>query len=209
MRSSTAATLGGQSATLLITLALTALVLATLGMPTPSGAVDDDLLAHELYRQGRTAEAAELFTDPAWKGVALYRSGQWWRAADAFVRADDPLSAHNLGNCYVKLGYYALALGAYRRALAADPALEDARHNAALMVRLLELEADEEDGASARSASSEEIERIDGGEEPEPGSGRRRGGGGGQRERRERTGGERRGQREPGGGGGSRAGRRR
>ena len=50
---------------------------------------DDNLIAHRLFQQEDYAEAAEIYTNPAWKGVALYQSNQWWRAAEAFVRADD------------------------------------------------------------------------------------------------------------------------
>lgn len=134
---------------------------AALGLsgPPSARAVDDDLLAHDLYRDGRYAEAAELFTDPAWKGVALYRAGQWWRAADAFVRADDALSAYNLGNAYARLGYPELALDAFRRALAADPSLDDARHNAEVMVKVLALAESGEGGG--RSPSEDEIERVE------------------------------------------------
>ena len=135
--------------------------MTSLGLsPTTSvRAVDDDLLAHRLYREGRYAEAAELFTDPAWKGIALYRAEQWWRAADAFVRADDARSAHNLGNAYVKLGYHELALDAYRRALALDPTLDDARHNADVMLKLLALGDDGQGGG--RSPSENELDRVE------------------------------------------------
>ena len=126
----------------------------------PLQAADDNLLAYSLYEQGEYVKAGEIFTDPAWKGMALYRSSQWWRAAEAFVRANDPLSAYNLGNCYVKLGYYALALDAYQRALALDPTLEDARHNADIMRKILSSEQQEQQ-RGGRQPSGEEIERVE------------------------------------------------
>ena len=58
---------------------------------------NDNILAHRLFEEGNYVQAGEIFTDPAWKGVALYRSSQWWRAAEAFVRANDAVSAYNLG----------------------------------------------------------------------------------------------------------------
>lgn len=110
--------------------------------------------------QGNFAQAAEIFTDPAWKGLALYRSSQWWRAAEAFIRANDAVSAYNLGNCYVQLGYYALALEAYQQALSIDPLLENAEHNAEIMRKILT--SDEEDEQrSGRESSANEIERLD------------------------------------------------
>jgi len=141
----------------------------------PVAATDENLLAHRLFAEGRYGEAAEIFTDPAWKGVAFYRSAQWWRAADAFVRADDAASAHNLGNAYVKLGYYALALQAYQRALALEPALEQARFNADLMRRILALS--EDDGQSGGATrSDDEIERLSTDAETPADAGRGQGG---------------------------------
>ncbi len=124
-------------------------------------AADDNILAHELYTQGEYAKAAEIFTDPAWKGVSLYRSKQWWRAAEAFVRANDAESQYNLGNCYVQLGYYELALEAYIRALSIDPELSDAAHNANLMRQLLAKKSDEESGQQALQSRQQEIDSIE------------------------------------------------
>lgn len=130
-------------------------------VPVPVFSADDNILAHELYQQGKYAQAAEIFTDPAWKGVSLYRSAQWWRAAEAFVRANDAVSQYNLGNCYVQLGYYELALEAYMRALSIDPELSDARHNAEIMRQLLARQSDEESGQQALQSRQEAIDSIE------------------------------------------------
>lgn len=121
---------------------------------------NDNLIAQRLYNSGRFAEAAEIYTDPAWKGAALYKSAQWWRAAEAFVRADDADSYYNLGNAYVKLGYYALALDAYKAALSKRVSFEDAEFNANLMRQLL-AEEEEEGSESALQRQSKEIERVE------------------------------------------------
>lgn len=133
-----------------------------------SYASDDNLLAHRLYQQGEFAQAGEIFTDPAWKGLALYRSSQWWRAAEAFIRANDALSAFNLGNCYVQLGYYALALEAYQRALSLDPSLEDAEHNADIMRALLSND-DDDNERGGRTPGGDEIEQLESNNTPEDG----------------------------------------
>ena len=151
---------------------LTIAILILYGVPTSTYAVDDDLLAHRLYQQGDYAQAAEIFTDPAWKGVALYRSSQWWRAAEAFVRANDAQSAFNLGNCYVKLGYYALALDAYQRALSIDPDLVDAKVNSDIMRALLKKNDDKNSEQGGRQSSGDEIESIENDDEREAGAGK-------------------------------------
>ncbi len=119
----------------------------------------DDAIAWRLFDQGRYAEAAEIFTDPAWKGAAFYRSGQWWRAVEAFVRADDADSFYNLGNAYFRLGYPALALEAYLAALAREPSMQDAAHNADLMRALLAAD-DRKDGKGGLQPEGREIERL-------------------------------------------------
>lgn len=131
-------------------------------------AASDDLIAHELYRAGRFAEAAELFTDPHWKGVALYRSDQWWRAAEAFVRTDSADGLYNLGNTYVRLGYHALALEAYIAALGKAPDHADAAHNADIIRALLA--SDNEEAATGRSSRQRDVlETLESQSEPQPG----------------------------------------
>jgi Ca-activated chloride channel family protein len=128
--------------------------------PALPAAADDARLAYELFEDGRYAEAAEIFTDPAWKGAALYRSEQYWRAAEAYVRATDVDSLYNLGNCYVQLGYLELALEAYLGVLARAPGHADAAHNADLMREMLKSRNNGK-GAASSSAQSREIERLE------------------------------------------------
>ena len=121
---------------------------------------DDNNVAHRLLKEGNPAQAAELFTDPAWKGVAMYRSGQWWRAAEAFVRANDLESLYNLGNAYVKLGYFSLALEAYLAVLATAPEHVDAKFNADLMREILARNENNK-GAAGLTPKAKEIDRIE------------------------------------------------
>ncbi len=144
----------------LYSLGLRIVLLLTASVAAPLSKADDNLLAHDLFQQQRYAEAAEIFTDPAWKGVALYRSSQWWRAAEAFVRADDAVSFFNLGNAYVKLGYYALALEAYQAALSRQPEFPDAVFNAEVMRTILAQDKDEQ-GQAALQPEAVEIDRVD------------------------------------------------
>lgn len=54
--------------------------------------------------------ALPLFTDPGWRGVALYRLGDWSGAAEAFREAR---ALHDLGNAEARRANYAAALEAY------------------------------------------------------------------------------------------------
>ncbi|WP_133122875.1 tetratricopeptide repeat protein [Zhengella mangrovi] len=149
--------------------------LALLAAGTGQALASDNYLAHQLFQEGRHAEAAEIFTDPAWKGVALYRSDQWWRAAEAFVRASDPDSLYNLGNTYARLSYFALALESYQAALVLRPDFPDARHNADIMREMLRRQDEEKKGQAAMTPKQKAIDRVeddrkeDGGADPQAG----------------------------------------
>lgn len=135
-------------------------------LPVVSSA--NDRLAHELFAQSRYAEAAELFTDPQWKGVALYRSEQWIRAAEAFAKSDDPFARYNLANCYAKLGHYALALQTYQQVLKRFPDFEDAAFNAELLQALM-TNKDEEKKGQAQNQESDKQQPSEA--EKKPGAG--------------------------------------
>ncbi len=63
-----------------------------------------------LLAAGMPGLAAFTFSDPGWRGVALYRSGDPAGAAQAFRAAN---AFHNLGNAEVRQGHHAAALEAY------------------------------------------------------------------------------------------------
>lgn len=91
--------------------ACAALALLTGGGTAPFGRV--------LMAGGLPGLAAPLFTDPGWRGAALYRAGQMEAAEDGFR---DARAFLNLGNALVRQGSYAAALEAYDIAISAgDP----------------------------------------------------------------------------------------
>ncbi|KJZ18356.1 hypothetical protein TW80_14805 [Loktanella sp. S4079] len=61
---------------------------------------------------GQPKLAAVIFPEPAWKGIAHYRAGQFDQATSEFSRAGRA-SLFNLGNAQAQLGEYANALEAY------------------------------------------------------------------------------------------------
>lgn len=80
----------------------------------------------------RFAEAADLFEDPMWKGVAAYRAGRYQEAAEAFARVPTAQGFFNAGNSYVKARDYDLAVEAFRQAVAEDPTFVEAQRNLAI-----------------------------------------------------------------------------
>jgi Ca-activated chloride channel family protein len=82
-----------------------------------------------LMSRGRPAEAAEAFRDPLWRGVALFRAGDFKAAAEVLSRADAAEGVYDRGNALVMLGKYEEAVGEYSRALRIHPDWPDALAN--------------------------------------------------------------------------------
>ncbi len=81
-------------------------------------------LGRVLLSAGAPQLAAPLFEDDGWRGVALFRSGDYEGAAEAFDAAG---AEFNLGNAQAFQGAYAAALEAYDVALTSGDS--DARAN--------------------------------------------------------------------------------
>ncbi len=104
-----------------------------------------DQRARGLLEQGRYREAAALFQDPRWRGVALYLAGDYAAAADAFGAADDALAHYDRGNALLRLGRTREAVAAYREALKRNPDYDKARRNLALARELLAADGKEDE----------------------------------------------------------------
>jgi len=122
-----------------------AVTLAWIGLPSASaqaGAIDwfqrPDQLGARAFEAGRYADSAASFQDPAWRAAALYRAGDFERAAKALEPLGDERSQYNLGNALARAGKLEEALAAYERSLAKAPGDEDARFNRDLVRRLLD-----------------------------------------------------------------------
>jgi Ca-activated chloride channel family protein len=82
-----------------------------------------------LMSRGRPAEAAEAFRDPLWRGVALFRAGDFKAAAEVLSRAGAAEGVYDRGNALVMLGKYEEAVGEYDKALKIHPDWPDASVN--------------------------------------------------------------------------------
>jgi Ca-activated chloride channel family protein len=84
------------------------------------------------------ASAASKFSDPSWRGSALYRAGDYEAAAEQFAGSSDAQAYYNRGNALARQGELKKAIAAYDRALEENPDHDDARHNRDLVKQLLE-----------------------------------------------------------------------
>jgi len=88
-----------------------------------------DQQAAAALKQGDARQAMQLAQDPAWRGAAAYRAGDYAAAAQALREAKGTDAAYNLGNTLARTGKYQAAIQAYDRALKLDPANADAKAN--------------------------------------------------------------------------------
>ena len=85
-----------------------------------------DQRAFRLFEAEDYEAAVEEFSDPMWRGVALYRQGEFEQAAGVFAGFDTPEAALNQGNSLVFMGQYDDAVARYDRALQLRPDWEPA-----------------------------------------------------------------------------------
>ncbi|NIP14413.1 MAG: hypothetical protein GWM88_06650 [Pseudomonadales bacterium] len=97
-----------------------------------------DQQAWRAYDRREFPVAFAEFEDPAWKGVAAYRSGLYAESADAFGRIDSAQGFYNRGNAFMKGREYGKAITAYEQAAADAPDWLEARENLELARHVLD-----------------------------------------------------------------------
>ncbi|MEO8325941.1 MAG: tetratricopeptide repeat protein, partial [Nitrospirota bacterium] len=119
-------------------------------------------------------EAAALFQDPDWKGIAHYRAGKYQEAEEAFSIVDTPEGHYNRGNALANLGRYEEALASYQAALTQQPDHADAQHNLEIIKQLLDKSSSAEQAgeqsqeSNASSAKQKNMGNETGGEGEKP-----------------------------------------
>lgn len=112
-----------------------------------------DQQAWQALRQGDPEAAVERFDDPDWRATALYRSERFEESARSFPGAD-ARAHYNRGTALARSGRFEQALAALEAALAADPEMDDARHNRDIVKEAIEQDRPE-------SANEEASQRDD------------------------------------------------
>ncbi|MGQ7793647.1 tetratricopeptide repeat protein [Faunimonas sp. B44] len=113
---------------------LTALVLLSAAGAAVAG---PEAIGRLALSAGIPALAARLLDDPAWRGVALYRSGRFAAADEAF-RAAGSGSTYNRGNSLARLGRYEEAVAYYDAVLFRNPEDREAKANRDLVAILID-----------------------------------------------------------------------
>ncbi len=88
-----------------------------------------DQQGYRLFQQQKYELAETRFNDIRWKGIVLFRQGEFEQAASLFAGYDTADSAFNQGNALVMQGKYDAAMGRYSRALQLNPGWDDAEIN--------------------------------------------------------------------------------
>ncbi|GJL58220.1 MAG: hypothetical protein NPIRA03_10770 [Nitrospirales bacterium] len=136
------------------------MLLAFLLIPQVSEAFSWDNLWVRPDQQGIQAlerdapeEAAALFQDPGWQGIAHYRAGKYQEAEEAFSIVDTPEGHYNRGNALANLGRYEEALASYQTALTQQPDHADAQHNLEIIKQLMDKSSSaEQEGESPQQS---------------------------------------------------------
>ncbi len=118
-----------------------AAVVLTLGLAVPvparaEGVVDwfltPDQQGRLAYQRNDFSRAAELFTDPLWRGYALYRDGQYETAVEVLDRVETAEAAFIQGMAQIKSRSYRDGVRSFETALTRDPDYPDAEANLAV-----------------------------------------------------------------------------
>jgi len=121
-----------------------------------------DRQAQEALEEGRAAAAVSLARDPAIAGEALYRSGDYTGASEAWSTVEGAESHFNRGNSLAQAGEYDAAIAAYDAALELDSSMQDALFNRSLVEEMKQMEQQQNsDNESSEEQAGEQSEQSE------------------------------------------------
>ncbi|GJL74184.1 MAG: hypothetical protein NMNS02_02900 [Nitrosomonas sp.] len=123
-----------------------------------------DQQAQTSLQQGDPQTAAQQFNDPNWRGMALYETGDYEAAAQAFAESNDIEARYNQGNALARAGDLHQAIEAYQDVLQQNPAHDDAKANLELLEKLLQ-DQQQQQGDDSSQQQEEGEENKEGGED--------------------------------------------
>ena len=136
-----------------------------------------DQQTNNAIQQGDFQRATELADNPAQRGTAAYRQGDYESAVEAFSTQQGANGKYNQGNALALLGRYQEALNAYDEALKLEPNMEDAKLNRAEVEKLMQQQQEQEEQKQDQKQESDteeqkkedEEKKSDSGEEEQQG----------------------------------------
>ena len=147
---------------------LIVLVLFCLPYSEPSQAFDwdnlwtrEDQRAMQALEKGDATTAAELFSDPAWKGVAQYRAGNYDESIKTLQGLEQTENNYNLANALARKGMYKEAISLYDKVLEANPKHEDAKYNKELLEKEMEQPEQKQDPNKQQDQQKDEDQDKD------------------------------------------------
>jgi Ca-activated chloride channel family protein len=128
--------------------------------------------AQRALEAGSPADAAAIFEDTEWRGVARYRAGDYTGSAAEFAERGDSRNLYNLGNAMAQQGEFDAAIDAYEEVLEMDPGNEDAQYNLDLVKQLKEQQEQQsgDDQQSTQNPGGEGQQSEGEGEQDQEGS---------------------------------------
>ena len=105
---------------------------------------NQDQQAARALEEGSPADAAALFEDTEWRGVARYRAADYRGSAAEFAESGDTRNLYNLGNAMAQQGEFDTAIDAYEQVLEMEPDNEDAQYNLDLVRSLKDQQEQEQ-----------------------------------------------------------------
>ncbi|MCP8898695.1 VWA domain-containing protein [Gilvimarinus xylanilyticus] len=106
--------------------------------------------------QNQPEAAAEQFENPAWRGTAQYRAGEYEAAAESFNQVDTAQGHYNRGNALARANQLEAALEAYDEALKRDPNFADAQANRELVEQLKQQQQDQQNQQGDNQQNNEQ-----------------------------------------------------
>ncbi|MCV6584864.1 MAG: VWA domain-containing protein [Marinibacterium sp.] len=135
-------------------------------LPTPSqaGVIDwfltPDQQGRRAYEAADFERAATLFTDPLWRGYALYRDGQYAEAVQVLDRVETAQAASIQGMAHLKSRGYRDGVRAFETALERDPDYPGAAENLATareIVEYIERVREQSDTGEERGQGADDV----------------------------------------------------
>lgn len=131
-----------------------------------------DQQARALLDAGHADKAQALARDPALRGAAAYRAGDFAAAESDFAKADDAQALYNTGNALAKQQQYEKAIAAYDDALRQDPQLADAQANKKAVEDWLKQQKQQQNGKKGQNGKQDASSQQDGAQQPQQADGR-------------------------------------